>query len=170
MPAGSGGRRSSRFTAPQRRLATRRTSSSRTIRNPPQGKSRTCRTRRSYHPRLDPSATIANRFFERRSRRTMRAFGSPNTPPTVARARKPANEYPSDRRHCRFPDSAIAQRAKIERTPKLKKTSIHKLFRRHDAQNSPGRLPEDPKKSPISSSITLPADAEARSYLQRQVR
>ena len=40
----------SRFTAPQRRHSTRRTSSSRTIRNPALGRSRTCRTRRSYHP------------------------------------------------------------------------------------------------------------------------
>ena len=95
-------------------------------------------------PRLDPSATIANRFFERRSRRTIRAFGSPNTPRTVALARKPANEYPSDRRRCRFPDSAIAQRAEIERTSKLKKAPIHKLFRRYDPPKSPTRFPEDP--------------------------
>ena len=66
-------------------------------------------------PDLDPSATIANRFFERRSRRTIGTFGSPNTPRTVALVRKPANQYPSDRR-CRFPDWAIAQRTKIERT------------------------------------------------------
>jgi hypothetical protein len=52
----------------------------------------------------DPSATAANRFFERRSRRTIRSSGSPNTPRTVAFTRKPANEYPSDRRRCRFPD------------------------------------------------------------------
>jgi len=95
--------------------------------------------------RLDPSATIANRFFERRSRRTIRTFGSPNTPRTVALARKPANEYPSDRRRCRFPDSAIAQRAKIERSSKLKKASIHKPFRRYDPSKSPTRFPEDPK-------------------------
>jgi len=40
----------SRFTAPQRRHATRRTSNSRTIRNPALDRSRTCRTRRSYQP------------------------------------------------------------------------------------------------------------------------
>ena len=61
-----------------------------------------------------PPATAANRFFERRSRRTIRTSGSPNTPRTVSLARKPANEYPSDRRRCRFPDSAISQHAKIE--------------------------------------------------------
>src|SRR5262249_20926279 len=95
---------------------------------------------------LDPSATAANRFFERRSRRTIRTCGSPNTPRTVALARKPANEYPSDRRRCRFPDSAIAQRAKIERPSKLKKASIHRLFRRYDPSKSPTRFPEDPEK------------------------
>src|SRR6516164_6968152 len=93
---------------------------------------------------LDPSATTASRFFERRSRRTIRTFGSPNTPRTVALARKPANEYPSDRRRCRFPDSAIPQRAKIEQASKLTKASIHKPFRRYDPSKSPTRFPEDP--------------------------
>jgi hypothetical protein len=63
-----------------------------------------------------PPATAANRFFERRSSRTIRTSGSPNTPRTVAFARKPPNEYPSDRRRCRFPDLAISQHAKIEPT------------------------------------------------------
>src|SRR5258706_5728807 len=40
----------SRFTVPQRRQATRRTSNSRTIRNPALDRSRTCRARRSYQP------------------------------------------------------------------------------------------------------------------------
>jgi hypothetical protein len=40
----------------------------------------------------DPSATAANRFFERRTRCTIRTSGSPNTPRTVALAQKPANE------------------------------------------------------------------------------
>jgi hypothetical protein len=87
--------------------------------------------------RLDPSATTANRFFERRSRRTIRTSGSPNTPRTVALARKPANEYPSGSRRCRVPDSAIPQRAKIERPTKLKKAPIHKHFRRYDPSKSP---------------------------------
>src|SRR5215475_3624863 len=99
--------------------------------------------RRSYHPVwIRPQHRKS--FFERRSRRTIRAFGSPNTPRTVALARKSANEYPSDRRRCRFPDSAIAQRAKIERTSKLKKAAIHKLFRRYDPSKPPTRFPEDP--------------------------
>src|SRR5262249_39086596 len=74
----------------------------------------------------------------------IRTFGSPNTPRTVALARKSANEYPSDRRRCRFLDSAIAQRAKIERTSKLKKAAIHKPFHRYDPSKSPTRFPEDP--------------------------
>ena len=98
----------------------------------------------SVPPDLDPSATIANRFFERRSRRTIRALGSPNTPRAVALARKPANENPSDRRRCRCPDSTMAQGAKIERTSKLMKASIHKHFRRYDPSKSPTRFPEDP--------------------------
>ena len=49
----------------------------------------------------------ANRFFERRSRRTITTSGAPNTPRTAACARKPANEYPSDRRRSRFDESAI---------------------------------------------------------------
>src|ERR1700756_3281429 len=73
--------------------------------------------------RLDPSAPVAHRFFERRSRCAIRTFGSPNTPRTVALARKPANEYPSDRCRRLFPDSTIAQRAKIGRPSELKKAS-----------------------------------------------
>jgi hypothetical protein len=68
-----------------------------TIRNPALGTSRTCRTLPVVPDRLDPAATIANRFFECRSRRTIRAFGSPNTPRTVALARKPTNNiHPRD--------------------------------------------------------------------------
>src|SRR5450631_3205507 len=70
----------------------------------------------------DPLTTAANRFFERRSSRTIRTSGSPNTPRTVTFARKPANEYPSDRRRCRFPDLAISQHAKIEPASKPRKS------------------------------------------------
>jgi len=41
---------------------------------------------------LHPSALAAGCFFERRSRVTIRTSRSPNTPRTVACARKPANE------------------------------------------------------------------------------
>src|SRR5208337_4143029 len=69
----------------------------------------------------------------------------PNTPRTLAAARKPANEYPSDRRRCRFFDLGIPQHAKIERTSNLKKAPIHKLICRYDPLKSPTRFPEDPK-------------------------
>src|SRR3974390_2659315 len=88
-------------------------------------------------PLLNPTATAANRFFERRSSRTTRTCGSPNTPRTLAAARKPANEYPSDRRRCRFFDLGIPQHGKIERTSNLKKAPIHKLICRYDPLNHP---------------------------------
>jgi hypothetical protein len=95
-------------------------------------------------PLLNPSATAANRFFERRSSRTTRTCGSPNTPRTLAAARKPANEYPSDSRRRRFFDLAIPQHAKIERTSNLKKAFIHTLIWRYGPLKSPTRFPEDP--------------------------
>src|SRR6266700_3798353 len=70
---------------------------------------------------LDLLATAANRFFERRSRRNIRTSGSPNTPRRVSFARKPSNEYPSDRRRCRFPDSAISQHVKNQPASNPKK-------------------------------------------------
>src|ERR1700676_2937870 len=85
----------------------------------------------------DPPATAANRFFERRSRRTIRTPGSPNTPRTVSFARKPANEYPSDRRRCRFPDSAISQHAKIEPASKPRKSPSTGLIAAMIPQNHP---------------------------------
>ena len=95
-------------------------------------------------PLLNSSATAANRFFERRSSRTTRTCGSPNTPRTLAAARKPGSEYPSDSRRRRCFDLAILQHAKIERIPNLKKALIHKLICRYNPLKSPTRLPEDP--------------------------
>src|ERR1700676_3464205 len=88
-------------------------------------------------PLPDPPATAANRFFERRSRRTIRTSGSPNTPRTVAFARKPANEYPSDKRRCRFPDSAISQHAKIEPVSKPRKPLSTSISAAMIPQNHP---------------------------------
>ena len=70
----------------------------------------------------DPPATTANRFFDRRSSRNIRTSGSPNTPRRVSFARKLRNEYPSDRRRCRFPDSTIPQHDKIKHTSKPRKS------------------------------------------------
>jgi hypothetical protein len=85
----------------------------------------------------DSPATAANRFFERRSRHTIRTSGSPNTPRTVAFARKPANEYPSDRRRCRFPDLAISQHAKIEPALKPRKSLSTSISAAMPSQNHP---------------------------------
>src|SRR6516225_5845077 len=95
-------------------------------------------------PLLNSSATAANRFLERRSSRTTRTCGSPNTPRTLAAARKPGSEYPSDSRRRRCFDLAILQHAKIERIPNLKKALIHKLICRYNPLKSSTRLPEDP--------------------------
>ena len=85
----------------------------------------------------DQSATPANRFFERRSRHTIRTSGSPNTPRTVALARKPANEYPSDRRRSRFPDLAIPQHAKIKPASKPRKSLSTSISAAMIPQNRP---------------------------------
>jgi hypothetical protein len=63
-------------------------------------------------------STAANRFFERRSSRTTRTCGSPNTPRTLAAARKPANEYPSDRRRSIASDVAAACGARRGPSPR----------------------------------------------------
>src|SRR5580692_11254605 len=85
----------------------------------------------------DPPAAAANGFFERRSSRTIRTSGSPNTPRTVAFARKPANEYPSDRRRGRFPDLAISQHAKIEPPSKPRKSLSTSISAAMIPQNHP---------------------------------
>src|SRR5579862_1529539 len=102
-------------------------------------------------PLLRVPAAPADGFFERRSSRTIRTFGSPNTPRTVALDRKPANEYPSDRRRCRFPDLPMPQHAKIEPKQKREKSPIHKRFRRYDPSKSPTQFPEDPEKIAVES-------------------
>jgi hypothetical protein len=54
-------------------------------------------------------AAPADRFFARRASVMMRAFGSPKTPRTVGRGRKPGKVYVSQRRRCRFDELAIAK-------------------------------------------------------------
>src|SRR5258708_342549 len=49
-------------------------------------------------PGMFSSACPAGRFFERRTRVTMRACGSPNTPRTSSMGRKPGNRYASSKR------------------------------------------------------------------------
>src|SRR5258707_5217570 len=86
---------------------------------------------------VDPPTTAANRFFERRSSRTIRTSGSPNTPTTLAIARKHANEYPSDRRRRRFADWAISQHAKIEPASKPGKSLSTSISAAMIPQNHP---------------------------------
>jgi hypothetical protein len=94
--------------------------------------------------RLNPPATAADRFFERRSRLTILTFGSPNTPRTVSFARKPANEYPSDRRRRRVAALAIPHHARFQHPSKRPKTQCQKAFPRYDPSKSPTRFPEEP--------------------------
>ncbi len=59
------------------------------------------------------SADAAQRFFERRTSVTMRAFGSPKTPRTLRRARNPGKEYASVRRRARLRFLAIAKACQV---------------------------------------------------------
>jgi hypothetical protein len=56
---------------------------------------------------MKPPAASADCFFVRRASVMMRAFGSPKTPRTVGRGRKPGNLYVSQSRRCRFEQLAI---------------------------------------------------------------
>src|ERR1019366_5248768 len=89
-----------------------------------------------------PPATTADCFFERRSRLTIRTSGSPKMPRTVSFGRKPANEYPSDRRRRRVAVLAIAYHAKFQHRSKRIKANTHRLCRRYDPSESPTRFPE----------------------------
>ncbi len=68
---------------------------------------------------------------------TTRTSGSPNTPRTVLRARKPANEYPSDSRRCPLPDFAIPHDARSPRRSKSPKANVHRPLHYFQPQNHP---------------------------------
>ena len=68
---------------------------------------------------LHPCATAACRFFDRRTRLIMRAFGSPKIPRTVGCTRNPLNAYVSHNRRTRFFDVAIATPCQNSRYPKM---------------------------------------------------
>jgi hypothetical protein len=106
---------------------------------------------------LSPARAAAG-FFERRASVTIRACGSPNTPRTCSRGRKPANLYASHNRR-RFvavtkshpPDAAILARGiylrfacEIRASIKSRKAAIHRPFTAEFAWNPPTRLHEDP--------------------------
>ena len=99
-----------------------------------------------YPCRTNPSGPVRNNrkpFFLSADQGARSAHSDPNTPRIVARARNPANEYPSDSRRRRLRDLAIPQHVKIRQSSKLKKSPIHKRFRCYDAKNRPTRFRED---------------------------
>jgi hypothetical protein len=57
--------------------------------------------------KMRSTTAAAERFFERRSRVMTRALGSPKTPRTVGRGRKPRNAYVSHSRRIRFVEVAM---------------------------------------------------------------
>jgi hypothetical protein len=74
------------------------------------------------------SATfLAERFFERRTSLTTRAFGSPKTPRTASCGRKPANRYAS-RRRLRSREVAIAKSCQFPKPPQTAESRIQQGF------------------------------------------
>ena len=63
---------------------------------------------------LGATATATSRFFERRLRRIIRTFGSPNTPCTVCSGRNPGKLYASHSRRRRFAAFVIHLGCQIE--------------------------------------------------------
>src|ERR1700691_809188 len=94
-----------------------------------------------------------------RSSVTTRTSGSPNTPRTILRARKPANEYPSDSRRCPLADFAIPHDARSPRRSKSPKANVHRPLHYFNPPKSPTRFPEDPKK--YSSNLTSTSTSQS---------
>src|SRR5271163_4374498 len=118
----------------------RRTSNSRTIRNPALDRSRTRRSRRSYQPIWTRPQQLQIVFLS-----ADRARRSAHLDHRIRHERL-ANEYPSDRRRCLLPDSDIAHDAEFQRRSKHAKAHVHRPFHRFDPPKSPTRFPEDPQK------------------------
>jgi hypothetical protein len=98
----------SRFTLPQLRQSTRRTSNSRYTHVSPQDRSPNLTNSSVVPTTLHPCAAAVCRFFDLRTRLTMRALGLPKIPRTVGCTRNPPNAYVSHNRCTRFLDVAIA--------------------------------------------------------------
>jgi hypothetical protein len=79
-------------------------------------------------PRMNRSATSANRFFARRVSVTMRAFGSPNTPRTSRFGRKPGNANASNRRRGRFARLAMPKACQIRMSPDTPESQCPQRF------------------------------------------
>jgi hypothetical protein len=76
------------------------------------------------------AAFLADRFFERRTSMTTRAFGSPKTPRTSSCGRKPANRYAS-RRRLRLREVAIAKSCQFPKRPQIAESRIQQGFQAH---------------------------------------
>jgi hypothetical protein len=136
----------SRFTVPQRRHATRRTSSSRTIRNPALDRSRTCRTRRSYQPfRTRPQQPQTVFLSAGRGARSAHPDHRTRRARSLSLESLRTNTHPTDAAVASLISaiSACQNRARL----KAKKVPIHKHLRRYDPSKPPTRFPEDPKRN-----------------------
>jgi hypothetical protein len=80
------------------------------------------------------TTAAAERFFERRSSVTTRAFGSPKTPRTVGRGRKPGNAYASHSRRSRFVEVAMQTYSQFPPPLSMPKSQYPRRFR---ADSSP---------------------------------
>jgi hypothetical protein len=111
---------------------------------------------------LDPAATSARRFFERRRSVITRAFGSPKIPRTIGSARKPVNEYVSQSRRRRFDARAIQNSCQI---PAPSKCRI--------PLQSPALSGFQPQNRPLDSTKTLYSfcleDAVPQDHLVRAI-
>src|SRR5713101_1151623 len=86
------------------------------------------------------TADPAQSFFPRRSRRTMRALGSPNSPRTEARGRNPWKRYSSTNRR-RFPIADSCQVSPTLETPQTLAPNDSQLLH---PEKSSTRFAEDP--------------------------
>ena len=80
--------------------------------------------------RMNSPTAPADRFFERRARLMIRAFGSPNTPRTVGCGRNPGNAYASQRRRSLLADLAIPSRCQNPAPRDTRETQQPCAFRR----------------------------------------
>src|SRR5262249_26341404 len=87
----------------------------------------------------------ANRFFERRSRLTISVPASPSASRIVARGRKPACLYTSNKRRFGLDPIHMPKRARFSLCHSAGKPNIHKHRTRYDALEPPTRIHEEPE-------------------------
>jgi hypothetical protein len=84
--------------------------------------------RRAIVPaRVRSTTFLADRFFERRTSVTTRAFESPKMPRTTSSGRKPVNRYAS-RRRLRLRKVAIAKSCQFPKLPQTSGSRIQQGF------------------------------------------